>query len=202
MDDVYRSLDHLLKTKDFGRITIADLAAHANVAVGSIYARFKDKDALLAGLHLRAAEQMLACLGPLSAPARWMASSDSEMVGGILKTVVRYYRRQSHILRAAFLADVRHIDESRSRVWQAAIDSFTDLLVQRSPGGDPVMLRSAVRTIVRLTTASMNQMILIVWIGRWKGGISHSLMLDELSRWSVDVIARAQSGRAMRPNGS
>lgn len=195
MDEVYNSLALLLKKKDFDRITISDLAAHANVAVGSIYARFKDKDALLAGLHLRAAEQMLACLGPLSASSKWKESTDAEMVRAILQTVIRYYRRQSHILRAAFLADVRHIDESRARVWQAAASSFTALLVYRSPCSDPMMLHSAVKTIIRFTTAAMNQAVLIDWISGWSGGISNSHMLDELSRFSIDVIARAQLGK-------
>lgn len=194
MDQVYNSLDLLLKKKDFNRITISDLATHANVAVGSIYARFKDKDALLAGLHLRSAEQMLACLEPLSASSRWRGRTDAEMVRAILRTIMRYYRRQSHILRAAFLADVRHIDESRTRVWQAAADSFTALLIHRSPRSDPIVLHSAVKAIIRFTTAAMNQAVLIDWIARWSGGIPNSRMLDELSRFAVDVIARAQRG--------
>lgn len=194
MDEVYRSLDLLLKTKDFDRITILDLAAHANVAVGSIYARFKDKDAVLAGLYLRVAGQMSACLEPLSAPSRWKGKSDSEMVGAILKAIARFYRQQSHILRAAFLAHVRHIDESRFKVWQTAVGRFTVLLVERSPTSDPAMLELAVKAIVRFTTSTMIQMVLINWLGRWSGGISNSLMLDELSRFAQDVVARAQAG--------
>ena len=52
MDEVYRALRELLRRKPFERITINELASEAGVAVGSIYARFKDKNALLAGLYL------------------------------------------------------------------------------------------------------------------------------------------------------
>lgn len=195
MDEVYRSLDALLKVKPFDEITIADLATHADVAVGSIYARFKDKKALLAGLHLRVSDQAIACMGPLSAPAKWEGRSDSEMVRSILKAIDRFYRRDAHVLAAAYLADTGHITEMRTKVWQAAVDNFTALLVARSRDSDPGQLLLAMKIIVRMTTGVMMQTVLIDWISRWKGGVPNALVLDELTRFCVDAIARARGGR-------
>ena len=194
MDDVYRSLDEMLKTSTFDRITIADLASHASVAVGSIYARFKDKNALLAGLHLRVSEQAIACLGPLSAPAKWEGRSDHDLVRLVLRVVDRFYRREAHILSAAYLADTGHINDMRLMVWQAAVDRFTALLVSRSPEADPVELQLAVRVVVRLTTGVMMQSVLVDWVSRWKSGVSNALVLDELTRYCVDAIGRARNG--------
>ncbi|WP_374469611.1 TetR/AcrR family transcriptional regulator [Phenylobacterium sp.] len=195
MDEVYRSLDALLKAKGFDQITIADLASHADVAVGSIYARFKDKKALLAGLHLQVSGQAITCLGPLSAPSKWQNASDEEMVRAILKSVDRFYRKQAHVLGAAYLAGAGNINEMRTRVWEAAIENFTDLLRSRYPGSDREQLHLAVKVMVRFVTAMMMQAILIDWIGRWKGGVPNALMLQELKRFCLDQIARARAGR-------
>lgn len=195
MDGVYRSLDALLKTRPFDEITIADLASHADVAVGSIYARFKDKKALLAGLHLKVSDQAIACMGPLSATAKWEGRSDEEMVRAIMKSVDRFYRREAHVLGAAYLADTGHITEMRTKVWEAAVEKFTALLVARNPNSDPAELNLAVRIIVRLTTAVMMQSVLVDWIGRWKGGVPNVVALEHLSRFAIGTIARARSGQ-------
>lgn len=192
MEEVYRGLDELLRDRAFDRITIADLANHADVAVGSIYARFKDKNALLAGLHLRVTEQAIACLGPLSEPSKWEGRSDGEMVHGILQAIGRFYRRQTHILHATLIANLEVVGRMRTETWQAAIDRFTALLVARSPRSDPAALELAVRTMVRFTTAIMHQSISIDWISRWKGGVSNKQVLDELARVCLDILARAQ----------
>lgn len=195
MEEVYRALDELLRDRAFDRITISDLATHADAAVGSIYARFKDKNALLAGLHLRVSQQAITCLGPLSAASKWNDTSDVEMIRTILKGINRFYRRHAHILHAALLADLETIGKMRTDVWQVAVENFTALLVARSPESDPAELQLAVRTIVRFTTAIMHQSISIDWIDRWKGGIRNTQVLEELLRFSLDVIARAKTGK-------
>lgn len=192
MEEVYRALDELLKERSFDQITIADLATHADVAVGSIYARFKDKNSLLAGLHLGVTEEAITCLEQLSAPSKWEGSSDSEMVQAIMKAINRFYRQRAYILRATLVANLETISKMRTDVWEAAIHRFTELLVARSPTRDPAALRAAVKIIVRFTTGVMHQSIAVEWIDRWKGGVSRATVLNELSRFCVDVIARAQ----------
>lgn len=196
MEEVYRTLDELLKVRPFDRITISDLATNADVAVGSIYARFKDKNALLAGLHLRVTEEAIKCLGPLSAVSKWEGSSDSEMIKAIMKAVHRFYRQRTHILRATLIANMEIIDKMRTDVWEVAIDRFTNLLVTRSPTSDPAALRLAVKTIVRFTTGVMHQSIAVEWIDRWKGGVPRTLVLNELSQFCIDLIARAKANDA------
>lgn len=51
------ALEDLLVSKEFEDISIADLAKHAKVAVGSVYSHFKDKDALLPALLERQNER-------------------------------------------------------------------------------------------------------------------------------------------------
>lgn len=49
-EKILDALEHLLATREFEMISIADIAGEAGVAVGSVYSHFKDKDALLPGL--------------------------------------------------------------------------------------------------------------------------------------------------------
>lgn len=202
MGEVYRALDELLKERPFDRITISDLAIHADVAVGSIYARFKDKSSLLAGLHLKVTEEAISCLGPLSATSRWEGMSDAEMVETIMKAINRFYRQRTHILRATLIANLETIDKMRTDVWEVAIEKFTDLLVARSPKSDPAALQLAMKTIVRFTMAIMHQAIAVEWVDRWKGGVPRNLVLKELSHFCVDVIARAKESKSVNASRS
>ncbi|MBD59579.1 MAG: hypothetical protein CL808_05605 [Citromicrobium sp.] len=52
------SLEQLLETKEFEAISIADIARHGGVAVGSIYSHFEDKEALLPALFDRYMERV------------------------------------------------------------------------------------------------------------------------------------------------
>lgn len=52
------ALEKLLETKEFEAISIADIARQGEVAVGSIYSHFRDKDALLPALFDRYMERI------------------------------------------------------------------------------------------------------------------------------------------------
>ena len=194
MDDVYRSMEALLKERSFERITISDLATHADVAVGSIYARFKDKNALLAGLYLNTCDQAELCLEPLSATSRWTASGDERMVRSIMLAIDRFYRQQGHILVASVLANVTQIEAGRARVWNRALELFTALLASRSPDCDRTQLALAVKIALRFTTALMHQTIALGPMSKWGGRLSNKALIDEMVHMTLDLIARAREG--------
>ena len=194
MDEVYRSMDALLRERSFDRITIADLATHADVAVSYIYARFKDKNELLAGVYLNSAYQAENCLGPLAAPSLWRQRSDEQMVRSIVGAIDRFYRQHGHVLVAAVLGNVEQIEASRLRVWRAALDAFTGLLADRAPEADVAALRLAVQIALRFVTSVMHQTMAIGPVSRWEGRVAHKLLLDELARMVLDLVARAKAG--------
>jgi len=194
MDEVYRSMDALLRERNFDRITIADLAAHADVAVGSIYARFKDKNALLAGLFLNVSGEAERCLVGLTDPSKYRERSDDQMLRSIILMIDRYYRQNGHVLVAATMAGVQQNEVARVRVWQDALDRFQALLVSRSPDADPAQLRIAVKIAIRFTTAAMHQSIAIASVNTWEGRVTQKLMHEELVRLSLDLVDRAKLG--------
>ncbi len=194
MRDVYRSMDALLRERSFDRITIADLAAHADVAVGSIYARFKDKNALLAGLYLDVCEQAERCVTRLATPSRWRDRADEEMLCSVVAATDRFYRQHGHVLVAATLANVEQIEATRLRLWLSALEMFTALLQQREPEVDAARLRRAVTIAIRFTTAVMQQRMVIGSVSKWEGKVSNRLVSAELTRLIADLVERARSG--------
>lgn len=195
MDEVYRVMGELLKEKSFDQITISDLAKQADVAVGSIYARFKDKNALLAGLYLGTAEKAQSCLPALSSPKRWENAPTKDMLRKIFASIIRFYDREAHILKYAVIAEIPHIDETRASVLYPAIEQFTALLIARAPKADPKALNLVVRVMVRFTTAVMHQSVLIKQLSDWQGKITKQQLLDQLVRMASDLIADAESKR-------
>ena len=57
-EKILAALESLLETQEFEAISIADLARQGDVAVGSIYSHFKDKEALLPALFDRYMERI------------------------------------------------------------------------------------------------------------------------------------------------
>ena len=57
-EKILTALEKLLESKEFETISIADIAGEGQVAVGSIYSHFKDKDALLPALFDRYMERV------------------------------------------------------------------------------------------------------------------------------------------------
>jgi AcrR family transcriptional regulator len=161
MKRIYRSLSTLLRTKSFDRITIAEIAKDADVASGSIYARFKDKNALLAGLYAGLANEAIECFSELTGPERWVDTETDEMVAEIIERVIHFYRRNAHISRAAVLSDQSIMYDEMRRVWQASIDKVITLLSRRMPTIPLQNIDHAARFTVRIVTSVMNQAVIV-----------------------------------------
>lgn len=184
MDQLYLAMDKLLKNRSFDQISIADLSAEAGVATGSIYARFRDKKALLTGLYLAVSQKALTGLDKLTQPSCWDGKSDIEMLRGIFIAIYHFYSSDAHIMRNSVFAELTEIIDARENVWTKALVGFTELLETRYPGADPEKLRLAVRIIIRFTTAIMHQSILIKQITEWEGNISRKQIINQLVRFS------------------
>jgi AcrR family transcriptional regulator len=194
MDEIFRALELLLKRRGFDRITITDLANEAGVAVGSIYARFRDKNALLTGLYIGVATDAKTGLQRLSSAERWEGVTTERMIRSVVVATIRFYRLNAPVLRAATIADLADVAEMRVVVWMTAIDRFTELLAERAPAADVQKLNLAVRVIVRFFTALVHQSVLVGgFLTRWDGAISNRELIQQMSQFATDIVARAEA---------
>jgi len=83
MDRVLEALETLLDKKPFERITMIELAQRSGTDTSSIYARFKDKNTRVLGVHARLQERAFPCLEKLAGMQRLaeQAPQGSSIIG-------------------------------------------------------------------------------------------------------------------------
>ena len=102
------ALESLLGRRVFEKITIQDIAEEAGVAVGTVYRRFRDKEAMLPVLYGRLDERLAAWAGSVW---RGYPGPDPEAPDGGLESAmrrlvsahVRFYRENAPLLRTLYL---------------------------------------------------------------------------------------------------
>lgn len=102
------ALEQLLEARFFEHITIQDIAATAGVAVGTVYRRFRNKEALLPALYLRLDARYEAwadTVWPAPRAAGRPASPPAlrERLRTLVAAHIRFYRRNAPILRTLYL---------------------------------------------------------------------------------------------------
>ena len=160
-DKIVKAFGELLKEKPFERISVAEIAKRAGVAVGTLYRRFENKDALIPvvfELYQKRLEEWVAGEGRIEPP------SDATL-HDVLRMIVErgwvFLKREAHILRAAHLfARLKPEtvgDEDLWRAWEeAAYEAFPPLL-RAFP--DEVK-RGDINTAAKMMTYFMNAFFL------------------------------------------
>ena len=92
--------EHLVAEKGFEDTPVAEVARRAGSSVGSFYARFQDKDALLHALYERYYEQAIATADAALDPARWEGARIPEILAAVVRFLVSIYREQAGLIRA------------------------------------------------------------------------------------------------------
>ena len=134
MDRILKAFEALLAEKPFDHITIQELAQSADTGTSSIYARFRDKKALVFGLHAGFTKQTLECIDQLADPDRWSGQTTERIVAAILPPCLRYYRENSTLLKACMsVADEPEIRERHTGILKIASRKFSALFPADSP---------------------------------------------------------------------
>jgi AcrR family transcriptional regulator len=94
----------LLVERPFEEITVADIVGRADRTVGSFYARFDDKYAVLYELVEQVFDRINDVVRAFCDPVRWDGQPLSEFVGESVRMNVQAYRRAGPLFRAAFCA--------------------------------------------------------------------------------------------------
>jgi len=93
----------LLAERRFEDAPVAEIARRAHASVGAFYARFPDKDALLAYMNERLFEAGRANWDAFLAPDRWRGHGVAPVVEGVVKHIVGKRRAHRGVLRALAL---------------------------------------------------------------------------------------------------
>lgn len=133
MDRILAATEELLAESSFDRMTIQDVAQRSGTGVSSIYARFRDKRALVLGLHAQIRQGVLTCVEELSEPERWRDTPTEKIAARVIPTSVKWYRAHGPLVRAALAVNEPELRERQAKVLKFASSKFTALLAPRYP---------------------------------------------------------------------
>lgn len=115
----------LLQERSFDDITVHDIVAAADRTVGSFYARFEDKDAVLHVLVDQLDDRVSDVVRAFCDPVRWEGAPLADFVAESVRLNVQAYRSTAPLFRAALLAAVRDPSFRRRRL--ATLRTCADL---------------------------------------------------------------------------
>ncbi len=159
------SLAHLLVSRPYERISVPEIAAHAGVAVGSVYRRFPSKERLLFHAANQLARDVLVPgLERTARRERWDGLNGRDVLGRYLAFVVRAFRRYRPLLRAVSVVSRLDLDPELTRV-VAVTNSLAHarirqlLLARRSEFGHPHP-QKAVNLGILMASAALREIVL------------------------------------------
>lgn len=189
MDRFVQATTELLQERSFEEITVADIVARAGRTVGSFYARFDDKHAvlhlLIEQLHARARDVTRAFCDPV----RWDGSPVSEFVAESVRLNVQAYRRAGPLFHAALVASAtdERFRQRRLDTLRACADLQKAFLLGRSDELSCAMPARAADRAFELLVARLDHELLF---GRFTATspASDLELVDELSDACLHVL--------------
>jgi AcrR family transcriptional regulator len=103
LERVLDAAEDVIRERGVAGLTVSEVVRRAGSSVGAFYARFADKEGLLATLHERTCEEALATAELALDPARWQSAD----IASLIEEVIRFTAQQCEErlgLMLAFLA--------------------------------------------------------------------------------------------------
>ncbi|MCB1686265.1 MAG: TetR/AcrR family transcriptional regulator [Pseudomonadales bacterium] len=129
LERILEAATALLETQVWDDIAISAIARRAQSSIGSFYARFADKNALLDHLDERYAAELTDLLEAHMKEARAAAWSLEERAGHLLQALITYHRTRRGLLRTLVLT-ARAGNSSRYRARSQRINAALPVLVE------------------------------------------------------------------------
>lgn len=157
MDRVLEAFSRLLRDKPFERITMAELAAESKASLPSIYARFKDKNALLFALHEQFKLASEKRIERLFLEASRSSAPMQEILATLATGLCRTYARDRWLLRSVFLSNNPIVYERVGALMRSYSERMAELFKQRARTNKGVTIDREADFAVRAAFAILQQ---------------------------------------------
>ncbi len=114
LERILEAAEEVVAEKGFDSATVSEIVRRAKSSVGAMYARFTDKESLLACLHERFCEEALATSDAALEASRWEGASIAEIMSTAMPFLVHIYHQKQGLLRA-FILRASHDDQFAER---------------------------------------------------------------------------------------
>src|SRR6218665_1647556 len=157
MDRIIDATLKLLDERDYDSITIADIARTAKTGTSSIYARFKDKRAILLASHQAVRARAVVRFEALCDPDRWVPHPLQTAIESIIEGLFHWYRDNHNVMKAALQLNDEMVYGEIALSLHAGVVRLSHLLQDRVPGLDRRASLPVANRIPRLTSAAFQQ---------------------------------------------
>lgn len=190
LERILDATEKIIRTEGVDAVTIPAVARAARSSVGSFYARFPNKAALLQVLHERACEQSIATAQAALDPERWRGVPTRELIHMFMGYVVHLFheRRPMMLAFTSALAGDAGFGERRART-AATIGHLVRalLLERRASMGHPLPQR-AVDMTLRFVIATLEQRTTFEASGSPEVAIDDATLIEELTRMALAYL--------------
>ena len=182
----------LFAERDYEAVSVADIAAAAEVSVGAFYTRFPSKEHLIVHLMRDVADEVSARLEREMSADRMAACGLADVVQQYLLLMGRSFVRHRALIRPASLIARQTRDEQLRallrRFTDAAHSHVRSLLSSRVGGLAPDVARLRIDAAILWSSAAMREVLLY---GEPVSSLSprHASLIDELTRGVVLYLA-------------
>jgi AcrR family transcriptional regulator len=128
VDRLLDAAEHLLAHDGLEAATVPAIAEAADLAVGTVYKRFPDKDALLRAAYMRFFTRSAEKAAVALAPSLWADHSAYSLIATLLPALIQSYRKDRTLYRALFQFAETHSDAKfRAQAEQMVIDAASSI---------------------------------------------------------------------------
>lgn len=184
LERILDAAEEIIRTRGVAALTIPGVAQAAQSSVGSFYARFPDKAALLRTLHERACEQSVATAETALDPAGWEGVGTAEVIRVFVTFAVRLFaeRRPMMLAFSAELAADAGFAARRAGAAAGIARALRKLLLERSASIAHPAPERAVDMALRLVTGVLEQRNGLDAGGLPEVAIADDVLIEELTR--------------------
>lgn len=135
LERILTALEHLLRRKSFDEITMADIEKESGCGLASIYARFRNKNSILAALHETTSERFKQGIDEATDPERWKGRSRQKAAAALARGLVSHYSSNRHLMRAGMLLDDKEIYERAASLVLYAVSRIHAIIARPEKAG-------------------------------------------------------------------
>lgn len=196
LERVLDAAEEIIAERGVAALTVSEVVRRADSSVGAFYARFPDKDALLATLHERSCGEALATAELAFDPARWERSELSVVVPEVVRFTVSLCeeRRGLNLAFIALAATDATYAERRANLESQIAGLLYDFLRAREGEVSHPDLRNAARVAIRMILATVEYGALLGRASPRDPELSDDRIATELARAVLSYLGSAVSG--------
>jgi AcrR family transcriptional regulator len=195
LERVLDAAEEVIAEKGVQSLTVSEVVRRAGSSVGAFYARFPDKDALLATLHERSCEEALATAELALDPRRWESRDLTTVITEVVRFTVSLCRERRGLLLAfiALAAADPAYAERRARLESQIAELLHSFLEQRESEVSHRDLRTAANFATRMMLGSAEYSSLVQRTATGEGALTDAQVSRELSRAVLAYLGGAVS---------